>query len=680
MGKYINYFLLINCINTVLNFVPLWNFEKSSFQITKETIITESKENKEEISYRLRKKFDRINKTIHNNYIEFYDSSNPNYIINSCKIDFDEINLALFRNYSYYVCPKGKNHLIYFNGTNKFERKLSPNNIYMRGNWELRCNLPPKHNSLFVSYMNRIGLLLQVDIDKAEITKMMNIKDGLFDYKSITESDDNKYNMIAFYLDREDLFLGELNVTIKDGKGFEIEQGNSKKILGESKTNIKAIFDSENDHFYFINYNNFSDLQTGYFEQFDKIDANNLQNIAAIINENSPLEFVEELNIEELRFLKNTKYAYYILSNKNNDIHYYGIIDVTLNKVIFNTDVKNISSFVPFSNNSMLVIQSDKAYKVCIISYNLDCIDKCPEGKVLVYDTEGNTCKEVMNCPSYILKPNDICIESCDPSIYTSNDKKECGLCKDLELDKPYKLINDINSTCLASKPEGTEYVNEKSKLLRCANGYKYENGSCISMNCYSLCDTCSVSSVDENDQKCLTCKNDFFLANGNCYKVCPLGYFSSGKICEKCNDLCKSCNKRPDNCLTCSLGFYFNDENCLPCHNNCGSCLKGGNNNDENCLTCRDNFYLIEADGFGKNCVSECPENTALDESKSKCIYSEKNNNLIIDVTIIILIIILIIIISFMAFYCIRRYIKRKNARKRMIAHINETDLLILD
>ena len=32
------------------------------------------------------------------------------------------------------------------------------------------------------------------------------------------------------------------------------------------------------------------------------------------------------------------------------------------------------------------------------------------------------------------------------------------------------------------------------------------------------------------------------------------------------------------------------------------------------------------------------------------------------------------------MAFYCIRRYIKRKNARKRMIAHINETDLLILD
>ena len=58
-------------------------------------------------------------------------------------------------------------------------------------------------------------------------------------------------------------------------------------------------------------------------------------------------------------------------------------------------------------------------------------------------------------------------------------------------------------------------------------------------MNCYSTCDTCSEASIDENEQKCLTCKDGLLFSDGNCEKFCPLGFFKSGNKCDNCNELC---------------------------------------------------------------------------------------------------------------------------------------------
>ena len=38
------------------------------------------------------------------------------------------------------------------------------------------------------------------------------------------------------------------------------------------------------------------------------------------------------------------------------------------------------------------------------------------------------------------------------------------------------------------------------------------------------------------------------------------------------------------------------------------------------------DNYYLVDAEDFGKNCVSECPKGTALDDSTKKCITSKND------------------------------------------------------
>jgi len=115
-----------------------------------------------------------------------------------------------------------------------------------------------------------------------------------------------------------------------------------------------------------------------------------------------------------------------------------------------------------------------------------------------------------------------------------------------------------------------------------------------------------------------------------------------------------------------------------LKCHENCKTCEKGGDDNNENCQTCKDNYYLVDAEDFGKNCVSKCPKGTILDDSTKKCITSTKND-LIIKVVLIILFILLGAIIIFIIVFCIRRYSKRKNAADKMLNDINEGDLLIL-
>lgn len=681
MKKIFNYILFINFITSILTVVPVWDFKNSAIELMKnenfQDFIVEDKANPGGLWSRLTKKFSSYKTSITKvNVLQLYYMRYSVEMVFEKNVDFEEVESAYAGNNSYYVCPKGSNHLHIFYDNSKPATKVIPDNFVNNGDWELKCFLQPDSNYLFVSYLNKINIFYQLDLNNGKIIKQAKIKDGLFDYKWTIESLDDKYNMFAFYSSNKNILLGELNFTIKPEKGFEIEEGNSTKLFDELKSNYNLYFNKDNANFYFINYNNITDFQTGYSDSFDKIDINNFEKIYATINEKNPLEFVDELIIEEMKFISYTKYVYYKLIDKNKKITYRGIIDVILNKVIFNTN-EEINTFIPFSRNSMMVMTYNKLYKICAIYYNNECVDACPEGTYLVVDTnDKNTCQESFECPYYIMKPDDICIERCDIYIYTHNNNRECGLCKDLEEERPYKLIN--TTTCLESIPNGTVFINEKLKLLRCANGYKLENGQCISMKCYSTCDTCSESSTNEKDQKCLTCKDDLLLYEGNCVKFCPFNYFKSGNRCDKCDELCNGCINKADSCQSCIAGYYFNTQNCLKCHENCKTCEKGGDDNNENCQTCKDNYYLVDAEDFGKNCVSKCPKGTILDDSTKKCITSTKND-LIIKVVLIILFILLGAIIIFIIVFCIRRYSKRKNAADKMLNDINEGDLLIL-
>ena len=88
----------------------------------------------------------------------------------------------------------------------------------------------------------------------------------------------------------------------------------------------------------------------------------------------SPLEFVDEVEIEYIKFIYNYRYAYYKINNKATGKSYYGIIDTKKNIVVFNTD-KEILTWVPYSDISMLAITSSTAYEICVIKKDGKCID-----------------------------------------------------------------------------------------------------------------------------------------------------------------------------------------------------------------------------------------------------------------------------------------------------------------
>ena len=105
----------------------------------------------------------------------------------------------------------------------------------------------------------------------------------------------------------------------------------------------------------------------------------------------------------------------------------------------------------------MLAITKDTAYQICAIKNdNNQCISECTSGLV-IRDADGNKCATSRPNEKFLLVPDLICLTECDESIYfisnyllfqyISNNTKHCGLCKDMDSSKPYRLIG--SNKCL---------------------------------------------------------------------------------------------------------------------------------------------------------------------------------------------------------------------------------------
>ena len=245
-------------------------------------------------------------------------------------------------------------------------------------------------------------------------------------------------------------------------------------------------------------------------------DYHDLSGVQIQLNEESPFEFVDEVEVKEMNILLYNKYVYYSIYNKQTQKTYHGIYDIVLNKIMFNTDV-NIDTYIPYSSISMLAITKDTAYQICAIKNdNNQCISECTSGLV-IRDVDGNKC--ATSCPNekYLLVPDLICLTECDESIYISNNTKHCGLCKDMDSSKPYRLIG--SNKCLETIPEGAYEYNLKAHLLKCKGGYIFQDNTC-SPHCYPTCKRCSEYSEDENNQKCISCNNGYYLDGNQCLSI----------------------------------------------------------------------------------------------------------------------------------------------------------------
>ena len=645
MRKNIIYALFLRLINITLSFFPVWDFYSSAIEKSDYTTYYEIEKYKYthninaglKIVIRVNEKEvseEKIVVTKNGGYFRMSGQQiNGIYDIESC---YNNGPKNLYGNDYYIFCPKGKTHVYFVSydiDGNCYE--LIPENFVEKDDWELKCFWDLDKNLLFIGYLQNEMNLYRYNLKDYQFQGNKIIEGGIYDLK--WKNDSNYQKQFFSLLKSSDksinkLVLNELNFNIGQSSGFDYSVLVSRNIIN-MKNYTHAYFDYYKNHFYWMTYNDAFDFDSGYYIGDEELTNENLYKIDISNNtNNSPFEYIDNITIKELKMIPNTKYAYYKIFNENKKKTNFGMIDITLNKIIFNTDLE-LKYFKPFSNNSMLAYVGQKFFMICAIKgENNSCIDECENGENVIHNVnQANICNKNNDCSGGTIKliPNNICINSCDQKYYHLNGN-ECGLCKDFfPSEKPYKMVNIEG--CLSSKPEKSYFINEKQLLLACSGELKYKDGECLKIICYDKCKTCYGESTNNNDQKCLNCKDNFVLQGENCKTECLDGYYEyndkeNGRKCEKCDDGCKRCKISPGNCFECEKGYFHQEtENaCLKCSKYCETCSEGPNDDVHNCLTCDQKGiykYLYNA-----SCWENCPEPTIL--KNNKCVPKEDNNN----------------------------------------------------
>ena len=653
--KFIPFFILF-CFS--LEIIPNWNLNTSAIKLlSSDGSITYTVVDRDMygMKVKLTKKITKSGNTItQTNYLSIGEGA-------AFEVDFENIESFYNLNGINVICPKGKYHP--YNATNK--AFFQPSGFEEKGNWDLKCY---KHNTnYFLAFYLMNGDKNLFFSAFSSTAQDFSWKTGsfftteIFDFK-LENGEQNyegdnwkKYKMGAIILESNYLKLKSYMAEFhphdqNDDKVYIFDSSTANPLsinLTSAKKYSQAFFKNDSDEFYFFTYNNVSDFISGY-SSVTTNDYSNIGNVRSEINQESPFEFVDEAKIIEMNFLLYNKYIYYAINNTKTGEIYHGLYDVKLGKIMFNTN-EDISTFIPYSPNSMLAITKDNVYKICALNDGENCIEDCSSGQV-IRDSEGNKCGTSCDNNKYLLIPDNVCLYECDTSIYIQDSNKQCGLCKDINSSKPYKLIG--SEECLQDIPNTAKVYNSQYNLLICKNGYQLDGNNCVP-HCYITCQTCSDYSENENDQKCLTCNESYYLENEKCIEIIPTTnpiipttipiipttiittipvtepiFECKEEKCKKCNEesnrlgLCLSCNddyikvnytsvfeqfldcmKKDDPKLK---SFYYNEtsKEFRPCFKNCERCLIAGDEESNNCLECKKGFMFRPGNNPKNNCV----------------------------------------------------------------------------
>ena len=328
-----------------------------------------------------------------------------------------------------FICPKGKNYLNFYDG-NQFHEIIPLSFHHDKDNWELICYYQPDKNIIFYGFLylssqyNLYGK--QLPYNSIYSKYQQQIGKTLFDFIWTTNQGyDNQYMMVSATGDSE-IFLKQLGIIIEDG-AYYYNIGSTRFVDYKSKyfyIHFAKYFNTIG--FYWITANSTSEFGSGYSDGPLNVESGfPFRRIGIHENFKSPFNYLypNKTIIKNLNMIRNTRFIYYEIEyNKIEEKKemYYGIIDIELNQIIFNTNEK-LKEFKPLKNYSMLAITESTAYEICAIKENNICVERCSSG-ILILDTEkGNYCNQSQTCENYLLIPHNACIKNCNESVFVSN-------------------------------------------------------------------------------------------------------------------------------------------------------------------------------------------------------------------------------------------------------------------
>ena len=199
--------------------------------------------------------------------------------------------------------------------------------------------------------------------------------------------------------------------------------------------------------------------------------------------------------------------------------------------------------------------------------------------KIISLPSEGDSGYFINNINNQKIKTNDIISKNSELQFILSDFFKTgiysiqfAGLVKEPEYEKMNEFVDEI-----ISYPENQNGISEKNfyepKIIVGKKvNYKFRLSSC-----YDSCSTCTEFSEDENDHKCIKCREGFYFKENtnNCYDKIESKYYLDEvkKVFLPCYKDCLTCSTKEYslknmNCLSCEndLKYYNKSKNCLNC------------------------------------------------------------------------------------------------------------------
>ena len=371
MKNILLHILLLQIINISFQVVPLWNFESSTFNLfAKKENHTYNKVERElhGLTLRLEREILKENENIIVRNTLYLN--NENFGIT----EYDDVESFYDNGKNYLICPKGKFHMYIYNKYTKESRIVKPNNFQVYGDWNLMCYLQYRYHTMFVAYLGDLYNFYEFNYyDEIFITNK-TINHGLHAFKWKTEGYDYSWdsNVQMFAITQKDgyYFINNFIFNVNNGANLDFKEYNWT-LLTQLKSKYIASFQKDTFNFYWMSYNNVSDLESGGHSNNEQITTANFKKIKLDRFTNSPLVFFEKMTIVELKFIFEMYFAYYTLKDDKGKF-YYGIIDASRNRVIFHTD-EEILKYIPYSDYAMLAITTKSAYKICVSRNENDC-------------------------------------------------------------------------------------------------------------------------------------------------------------------------------------------------------------------------------------------------------------------------------------------------------------------
>ena len=357
--------ILFYYIHLTFHIIPLWNLKQSSIDLllSESSVILTIYED-------LFHPYAVLTKQITKNETKIIEQ---NYIQIMCERIIETNWEDIESSYSIYgnnlICPKG-NHFINLYLDSYVE--IIPEDFYNTYNdWELICYYQPFENIMFQGILNSDTKYNFFFSNMEDSFVYLPIVDKLYDFLwTIKCTENHEYKMFCINLKESEIKLTEIIFYISyQHVHYNIR---NRLFLDYNSKYSHAYFDHDTHIFYWMNANTTSEFSSGYSIDPVYVESTSVEEINILRNSISPFNFLYPNNttIKKLNMIRNTRFIYYEIEyNKTNNIeNYYGIIDIELNQIIFNTN-ETLIQFKPLKNNSMLAFTETNAYQICAIIF-----------------------------------------------------------------------------------------------------------------------------------------------------------------------------------------------------------------------------------------------------------------------------------------------------------------------